>query len=265
MDKREIEIKVEHVRKAYPDAADRKSTHTVLNDITLDVRKGEFLSLLGASGCGKSTLLRVIAGLTEPDSGKVTVGGSDCITARRNHRFGMVFQSPVLYEWRTVRENIALPLEIMKIPKKERETRVEKQLEIVSLSGYADSYPYELSGGMQQRVGIARALAAEPDILLMDEPFSALDEFTKQQLHIDLLNIWEATGKTIIFVTHNISEAVFLSDRICIMTSGLGKIAALTEVDIPRPRSAADLSTSRYFELIKKTRESFEVNWDGNI
>ncbi len=264
-EKSEIEIRLEHVRKTYPDPADRKKIHTVLNDINLDIRKGEFLSLLGASGCGKSTLLRIIAGLAEPDSGKVTVGGSSCDAARRDHRFGMVFQSPVLYEWRTVRENIALPLEIMKIPKKEREARIEKQLETVSLSGYADSYPHELSGGMQQRVGIARALAAEPDILLMDEPFSALDEFTKQQLHIDLLNIWEATGKTIIFVTHNISEAVFLSDRICIMASGLGEIAALTEIDIPRPRSEADLSTERYFELIRKTRESFEVNWNGNI
>ena len=177
----------------------------------------------------------------------------------------MVFQSPVLYEWRTVRQNVALPLEILKISKAEREKIVDKQLELVSLNGYGDHYPHELSGGMQQRVGIARALALNPDILLMDEPFSALDEFTRQNLHDDLLKIWETTGKTIVFVTHNISEAVFLSDRICVLASGLGEISALIDVDLPRPRTAAVLKTDQYFDLLKKTRESFEVNYDGNI
>ena len=268
IEEREIKIGLEHIRKVYPEKRKKGKNageRVVLKDISLDIKKGEFFSLLGASGCGKTTLLRIIADLADPTSGSVTIDGASRTEARKAHKYGMVFQSPVLYEWRTVRQNVALPLEVLKIPKEERERIVDRQLELVSLNGYGDHYPHELSGGMQQRVGIARALAVDPDILLMDEPFSALDEFTRQNLHDDLLKIWETTGKTIVFVTHNISEAVFLSDRICVLASGLGEISALIDVDLPRPRTAAVLKTEQYFDLLTKTRESFEVNYDGNI
>ena len=238
----ETKIGLEHIRKVYPEKKKKgkpAGERVVLNDISLDIKKGEFFSLLGASGCGKTTLLRIIADLAEPTSGRVTIDGTSRTEARKAHKYG--------------------------ISKAEREKIVDKQLELVSLNGYGDHYPHELSGGMQQRVGIARALALTPDILLMDEPFSALDEFTRQNLHDDLLKIWETTGKTIVFVTHNISEAVFLSDRICVLASGLGEISALIDVDLPRPRTAAVLKTDQYFDLLKKTRESFEVNYDGNI
>ena len=259
----EYEIVIDNVTKDYIDKKGTKKT--VLDGINLKIRKGEFLSLLGSSGCGKTTLLRMIADLTEPTSGTIRVAGTDAQAARLSHKYGMVFQNPVLYDWRTVYENIALPLEMLKIPKKEQKEIIQHQLELVTLTGHEDKYPHQLSGGMQQRVGIARALALNPDILLMDEPFSALDEFTRQRLHGDLLQIWEATGKTIVFVTHNISEAVFLSDRICVLTAGLGKIADLIDINLPRPRTHGDLKTKAFFDLITKTRDSFEVDYNAGI
>ena len=162
---------------------------TALTSVSLDIKKGEFISLLGPSGCGKTTLLRIMADLLQPTQGAITVGGETPKAARLKQRYGIVFQGAVLYDWRTVKRNVMLPLEIMHIPKAEREERAEKMLELVGLSDFANHYPNQLSGGMQQRVGIARALAIRPEILLMDEPFSALDEFTKEKLHLDLLNI----------------------------------------------------------------------------
>ena len=259
----EIEIKIKNLCKDYIDT--NKQTTTVLNHINLDIKKGEFISLLGPSGCGKTTLLRTIADLIKPTSGEITISGVSAKEAKLKHKYAMVFQNPVLYDWRTVRENIALPLEMMRIPKDEQNRIVEKQLQVVDLQGYGNRYPYELSGGMQQRVGIARALALNPEILLMDEPFSALDEFTKERLHNDLLNIWQRNNKTIIFVTHNISEAVYLSDRVCVLSANPARLSAVIDIHLPRPRSGLTLKSKEYFDLVTKTRDLFGEEYNGNI
>ena len=238
-------------------AAQGNEVHA-LTDVSLDIQKGEFVSLLGPSGCGKTTLLRIIADLLEPTSGQILVDGETPESARLKQRYGIVFQSPVLYDWRTVRKNIQLPLEIMKIKKEERLARVEKMLDLVGLSAFGDHYPYQLSGGMQQRVAIARALAINPQILLMDEPFSALDEFTREKLHTDLLRIWAKTTKTIIFVTHNIAESVFLSDRICVLSPHPGRLSAVVNVDLPRPRTNDMRTTPEFSSLVAQIRNSFE-------
>jgi len=231
---------------------------TALTSVSLDIQRGEFISLLGPSGCGKTTLLRIIADLLQPTSGTITVGGESPKAARLKQRYGIVFQSAVLYDWRTVKKNVTLPLEIMHVPKSERSERAEKMLELVGLTDFANHYPNQLSGGMQQRVGIARALALRPEILLMDEPFSALDEFTREKLHIDLLRIWRKTNKTIIFVTHNISESVFLSDRVCVLSPHPGRLSAVVDIDLPRPRTMEMRDTPHFTELVAKVRGSFE-------
>lgn len=230
----------------------------MLSDIELDVRRGEFLSLLGPSGCGKTTLLKTIADLEDPDRGEIRVEGMTPSAARKKHKYSMVFQSPALLDWRNVLANIELPLELRGIGRKERREIAMAQLRLVDLQGYEYYYPSELSGGMKQRVGIARALASDPDILLMDEPFSALDQFTKDRLHDDLLRIWEDTGKTILFVTHDISEAVFLSDRICIFSANPARLVKTEEVHLPRPREAAVLKTRDYFDIVSSIRDEFE-------
>lgn len=237
----------------------------VIDNLSLDIEKGEFVSLLGPSGCGKTTLLRIIADLLAPTSGEVSVAGSSPREARLSHKYGMVFQSPALMEWRTVLENIELPLEIQGVSRKERRVIAEKQLETVDLAGYGNSYPAELSGGMKQRVGIARALSMNPEILLMDEPFSALDEFTKERLHGDLLRIWERTEKTIVFVTHNIGEAVYLSDRVCVFSSNPARLAGVFDVPLARPREHVMLKTEEYYTEIAKIRETFEEKFYENI
>lgn len=231
---------------------------TALTSVSLDINKGEFISLLGPSGCGKTTLLRIIADLLQPTQGTITVGGETPRQARLKQRYGIVFQSAVLYDWRTVKKNVMLPLEIMHIPKDQRAERAEKMLELVGLTDFADHYPNQLSGGMQQRVGIARALALQPEILLMDEPFSALDEFTREKLHMDLLKIWRKTNKTIIFVTHNIQEAVFLSDRVCVLSPHPGRLSAVVDIDLPRPREMDIKNTPEFTALVAKVRNSFE-------
>ena len=231
---------------------------TALTGVSLDIQKGEFISLLGPSGCGKTTLLRIIADLLQPTSGEISIAGESPRDARLSKKYGIVFQSPVLYDWRTVKKNIMLPLEIMHISKAEREDRAMKMLDIVGLTEFANHYPNQLSGGMQQRVGIARALAIQPQILLMDEPFSALDEFTKEKLHEDLLRIWAKTNKTIIFVTHNIQEAVFLSSRICVLSPHPGRLSAVIDVDLPRPRTMDIKDTPEFTAYVAKVRNSFE-------
>lgn len=231
---------------------------TALTGVSLDIQKGEFISLLGPSGCGKTTLLRIIADLLQPTSGEISIAGESPRDARLSKKYGIVFQSPVLYDWRTVKKNIMLPLEIMHIPKAEREDRAMKMLDIVGLTEFANHYPNQLSGGMQQRVGIARALAIQPQILLMDEPFSALDEFTKEKLHEDLLRIWAKTNKTIIFVTHNIQEAIFLSSRICVLSPHPGRLSAVIDVDLPRPRTMDIKDTPEFTAYVAKVRNSFE-------
>ncbi len=250
-----VEIQMKHIGMVYP--SDGKEV-TALTDVTLDIQKGEFVSLVGPSGCGKTTLLRIIADLLKPTSGTITVGGESPREARLKRRYGIVFQGAVLYDWRTVQKNVEMPLEIMKVPKAERKQQAQKMLELVNLTEFANHYPKQLSGGMQQRVGIARALAIQPEILLMDEPFSALDEFTREKLHDDLLGIWRKTNKTIIFVTHNISEAVYLSDKICVLSPHPGRLSAVVHVDLPRPRTKEMKERMEFTNLIAKVRNSFE-------
>lgn len=229
-----------------------------LNDVSLDIQQGEFISLLGPSGCGKTTLLRIIADLLQPTAGSVTINGQTPKEIRNQKKYGFVFQSPVLYDWRTVRRNICMPMEIMGIPKKERTARIDRMLELVGLQNFGYKYPFELSGGMQQRVGIARALALNPEYLMMDEPFSALDEFTREKLNEDLLNIWSKTNKTIIFVTHNIPESVFLSDRVVVLSPHPGRISAVVDINLPRPRRNELRESPEFYEYVAKIRRSFE-------
>ena len=225
-----------------------------LSDVSLDVAPGEFLSLLGPSGCGKSTLLRLIADLLQPTSGAVQVRGKSASRSRRDREYGMVFQSPVLYDWRTVAKNVQLPLEIVGLPRKERDDRTKRLLKLVGLQDFQHKYPWQLSGGMQQRVSIARALSFQPGILLMDEPFGALDEMTRDRLNLELLNVWSETGTTIVFVTHSIPEAVFLSDRIVVMTPAT---RPHTDRRAGRPRASRTAATredDRFFHLIGSVR-----------
>jgi NitT/TauT family transport system ATP-binding protein len=229
-----------------------------LRNVSIDIKKGEFVSLLGPSGCGKTTLLRLIADLLEPTSGTVRIDGQTPRETRLQKKYGIVFQSPVLFDWRTVRGNVRLPLEMMKVQREEQKRRIEKELELVGLTEFANTYPYQLSGGMQQRVGIARALAVKPEFLLMDEPFSALDEFTREKLNEDLLSIWQKTSTTIIFVTHNISEAVFLSDRVFVLSPLPGRLSRVIDIDLPRPRTQETRESPDFFSLVSRTRKSFE-------
>ncbi len=254
------EIKIEDLCVSFPDK-DGGSPVVALQNINLDIRQGEFISLLGPSGCGKTTLLRTVADLQQPTSGRISVRGLSPREIRLQKKYGIVFQNPVLYEWRTVRRNVCMPMEMMGIPKKDRTARVTKMLELVGLMEFGKKYPHELSGGMQQRVGIARALAIKPEILLMDEPFSALDEFTKEKLHEDLLRIWKKTNKTILFVTHNIQEAVFLSDRVVVLSPHPGRVSAVVDITLDRPRSLDIKNTQEFNELVVKVRKSFEGIW----
>lgn len=252
MNENSTEIILENIGMEYDNGV------TALTDVSIDIKKGEFISLLGPSGCGKTTLLRIIADLLKPTSVEVTVGGETPEAARLKRKYGIVFQSPVLYDWRTVKKNVILPMEILKVPKADREERAMQMLELVGFKDFADRYPKQLSGGMQQRVGIARALAIQPEILLMDEPFSALDEFTREKLHEDLLRIWRKTNKTIVFVTHNIAESVFLSDRVCVLSPHPGRLSAVIDVNSPRPRTAEIKDTAEFTDYVSKIRGSFE-------
>jgi NitT/TauT family transport system ATP-binding protein len=236
---------------------------TALEGIDLAIRAGEFLSLIGPSGCGKSTLLRIIGDLTAPSRGTVVVNGKPADRARRDRDYGMVFQAPVLFEWRTVEDNVKLPLEIQGAGSAKRTARAREMLELVELGDFLGHYPYQLSGGMQQRVAIARALAFEPAILLMDEPFGALDEMTRERMNSEVLRIWERTGTTVVFVTHSIPEAVFLSSRVVVMSARPGRITKVIDVDLPRPRNEDTRETPRYFELVTEVREALRRRRDG--
>lgn len=256
MENASADIKVNDVSVIFDGNKGKKTQ--ALSHVTLDIKKGEFVSLLGPSGCGKTTLLRCIADLQKPTEGEVTVGDSTPEEMRKNRQYGMVFQSPVLYDWRTVQRNVMLPLEIMHVPRPKRFEKSEKMLELVGLSEYMDHYPFQLSGGMQQRAGIARALVMNPKILLMDEPFSALDEFTREKLNEDLLKIWRKTNKTVVFVTHNIAEAVFLSDRVVVLSPHPGRVSAVVDIDLPRPRTKELRDTQEFNDLVIRCRNSFE-------
>jgi NitT/TauT family transport system ATP-binding protein len=224
--------------------------------IDLSVKAGEFVSLIGPSGCGKSTLLRIIGDLIAPTSGTVTVNDKPAPQARVDRDYGMVFQAPVLFEWRTVQGNVELPLEVMRLGRAERTKRASDNLRLVELSDFAGHYPWQLSGGMQQRVAIARALAVDPAILLMDEPFGALDEMTRERMNLELLKVWERTGTTIIFVTHSIAEAVFLSTRVVVMSARPGRISSVIDIDLPRERTAETREMEQYFHLVTTVREA---------
>jgi NitT/TauT family transport system ATP-binding protein len=229
---------------------------TALLDIDLEIEHGEFVSLIGPSGCGKSTLLRVVGDLIQPSSGDVLVNGKSAHRARLDHDYGIIFQDAVLYDWRTVAKNVSLPLEMLGWSRERRKERVREMLDLVELTGFESSRPWQLSGGMQQRVSIARALSFDPALLLMDEPFGALDEMTRERLNLELLEIWEKAGSTVIFVTHSIPEAVFLSTRVVVMSARPGRISDVVPVDLPHPRGVATREDPRFFELVTKVREA---------
>jgi len=227
-----------------------------LQGIDLTIRAGEFVSLIGPSGCGKSTLLRIIGDLTLPSAGDVLVNGKPSHRARLDRDYGMVFQAPVLMDWRTVSRNVELPLEVMRYAKADRQARSKRLLELVELEEFGDRYPWQLSGGMQQRVAIARAFAFDPALILMDEPFGALDEMTRERMNLELMRIWRETETTIVFVTHSIPEAVFLSTRVVVMSPRPGRVNRVVEVDLPQPRTFETREERRYFELVTEVREA---------
>jgi NitT/TauT family transport system ATP-binding protein len=247
-------VRLSEVEKTFPVQGGGQTV--ALQGINLDIAAGEFVSLIGPSGCGKSTLLRIVGDLIRPTAGRAEVNGKSPHRARLDRDYGMVFQAPVLFDWRTVEANVRLPLEVMNVPRAQREERVRRMLDLVELGGFLKHYPHQLSGGMQQRVAIARALCFEPAILLMDEPFGALDEMTRERLNAEVLEIWARTGTTVIFVTHSIPEAVFLSTRVVVMSARPGRITTVVDVDLPQPRTEQTRESERYYELVTVVREA---------
>jgi NitT/TauT family transport system ATP-binding protein len=241
---REAFIHLAGVRKVYGE-------HLAISDASFDVMPGELVSLVGPSGCGKSTLLKILAGLHGHDGGELRMGSA-------THPFdpardvGMVFQAPLLLKWRRILENVLLPAEILGLPAGESRERARSLLSLVGLSGYEGKFPYELSGGMQQRVAIARALVHDPKLVLMDEPFGALDALTREKMNLELLRIWKEAGKTIVFVTHGISEAVFLGTRVVVLTAGPARMADNFEIDLPHPRTLDMKTHERFGEYTRR-------------
>ncbi|MEQ5827991.1 ABC transporter ATP-binding protein [Sulfitobacter sp. NFXS29] len=225
-----------------------------LKDVNLEIHKGDFVSFIGPSGCGKTTFLRVMADLEQPTGGTVTINGVSPEEARKSRAYGYVFQAAGLYPWRTIGGNIRLPLEIMGIPRAEQAERVQRVLELVELSGFEKKFPWQLSGGMQQRASIARALSFDADILLMDEPFGALDEIVRDHLNEQLLKLWARTEKTIAFVTHSIPEAVYLSNKIVVMSPRPGRIADVIESPLPRERPLEIRESPEFLEIAHRVR-----------
>lgn len=230
-----------------------------LSDIKLDIQDGDFVSLIGPSGCGKTTLLRVIADLEQATAGKIQVNGVSPEQARLERAYGYVFQAASLYPWRTIAKNIALPLEIMGIDRATRKKRVSENLALVNLDGFDKKYPWQLSGGMQQRASIARALAVEPDLLLMDEPFGALDEIVRDHLNEQLLSLWSKTNKTVVFVTHSIPEAVYLSTHIVVMSPRPGRIHDVIVSDLPKDRTLDIRETPEFLKLANRVRDGLRA------
>ena len=230
-----------------------------LSNVDLSIRPGEFVSLIGPSGCGKTTLLRVIGDLETATAGRIAVRGMSPREARLKRSYGYVFQAPALYPWRTVAKNIALPLEIMGYAKDERRARVAAGLDLVNLTGFGNKFPWQLSGGMQQRASIARALSFDPDLLLMDEPFGALDEIVRDRLNEQLLRLWDRTGKTVVFVTHSIPEAVFLSTRIVVMSPRPGRVYDVVDCGFPRDRTLDIRETPAFLAVAHRVREGLRA------
>ena len=238
-------IAVSGVSKVFPNGFE------ALRSVSFDIRRGEFVSFVGPSGCGKSTLLKLIGGLLDPSTGDIAVDGQKVKGPRRD--VGVMFQTSVLFPWRTVLENVLLPIEVFGQDRQKAIDRARAILGMVGLGGREDAYPRQLSGGMQQRAALSRVLITDPPIILMDEPFGALDEFTRERMNIELLRIWSERGQTIVFVTHSINEAVFLSDRIVVMDTQPGRVVAVVDVPLPRPRSIETMKAPEF------ARKAFEV------
>jgi NitT/TauT family transport system ATP-binding protein len=230
-----------------------------LADVNLAIETGEFVSFIGPSGCGKTTLLRVIADLEQPTSGRLAVNGLSAGAARLARQYGYVFQAPALYPWRTIARNVTLPLEIFGLPQAEREARAKHYLDLVGLADFAGRFPWQLSGGMQQRASIARALSFEPQLLLMDEPFGALDEIVRDNLNLQLLRLWQRTRKTVLFVTHSIPEAVFLSTRIVVMSPRPGRIIDVIACAFARERTLDIRDTADFLAVARRVREGLRA------
>ena len=231
----------------------RFQTITAVKDFSMEIQEGEFISLLGPSGCGKSTIIRMMDGIIQPTSGEIYIDGE--LTSGRKkmpknilRKMGFIFQQPNLLPWYTVRQNVALPLKIFGLSGPEWEARVDSLMEMVGLTPYANNYPAEISQGMMQRVGVIRAMVYDPEILLMDEPFGALDELTREQMDMDLLDIWKKTGKTIIFITHCVEEAVLMSSRIYVMGTNPGRLTNVVDIDLPRPRDLNMVTDPKFIE-----------------
>ena len=247
-------VEITNISKAFNLGS--SSQVAALTDINLSITSGEFVSLIGPSGCGKSTLLRLIANLLEPTSGELVVNGKLAKQARLDQDYGMAFQQSGLFEWRTVAKNIELPLELKGWDKTKRQARATEMLELVKLSDFANHFPWQLSGGMQQRVAIARALAVHPSLLLMDEPFGALDEMTREHMQSELLSICRTSGTTVVFVTHSIPEAVYLSNRVVVMSPRPGRVTQIVDVGIEGERNDATRDNAVFFKGITAVREA---------
>lgn len=230
------------------------TTLQVVGGLTFEVQEGEFVSILGPSGCGKSTLLSILAGIESPTGGEIRLDGEPLRRDENGMRLGFVFQQPRLLNWRSVRHNVMLPLEHGALPREKQQALAERYLHLVRLDGFEDYFPLQLSGGMQHRVAIARALVVEPDVLLMDEPFSSLDEITARKMRAELIRIWQETKKTVIFVTHDISEAVYLSNRLLVVTERPTRVYDTVRIDVGYPR---DYDDDRLFEMTKKVSKLF--------
>ena len=247
-------IRVTNLDKVYPS---RAGPVHALSEISFEIKDGEFIVVVGPSGCGKSTLLKILTGLLRATSGQVLLRDTPIDRPRKD--IGVVFQAPVLLPWRTVLQNVMLPVEVQRLDRATHRKRAEDLLSTIGLDGFAERYPFELSGGMQQRVAIARALVHDPAILLMDEPFGALDAMTREYMNLELQRIWRESGKTVIFITHSISEAVFLADRVVVMTPRPGKIAEIVSVELARPRQLEVMSTEPFGEYVTRIRRHFQA------
>ncbi len=256
------EITINHVTVTF---STPQGPITALQDVSCSIRAGEFVVLVGPSGSGKSTLLRAVGGLNDPTGGSIAVGGKTPDQARLSRLVSFVFQQPVLLPWKTAQQNVELPLELFGWNKRQRAEAARHFLEVVGLSRFVKSYPHQLSGGMQQRVAIARALSFEPSVLLMDEPFGALDEITRERMNVELLQIWSKIGATVIFVTHSLSEAAFLADRVMVLSAHPGRLIADTPINIDRPRSSSLLGETSFLEQVAHLRQhlnrSYSPEW----